>query len=333
MKIKVALCLSALVLSACASSDPEHFRGPGSERARVLVEHHYVPVRQAQSELWGEYKFVPGYARQGVIVTPSRTWTYGQGPGFASAQGHSVSDMASESQRQARIPRLKQAAPKMAAASGDNCLKSLPARSRQDFIKLGRSLSYMPLSESMLKPLSPVEQRRLAEYEKCFGHAQAKANVLAERRKAIQMAWQVEAGEKGGNYLQAQKDDFSDYQMPPPDMEKANQSAAGEQPAAKPDPAQEASADKQDEAASKAEPAQDSETAPDPEDEPETSDKASAYTQALEEDQGAENPENGDVDEGGEADPQAPAEKEESGVDESKVVPPPIPPVEMNGDN
>lgn len=78
--------VAATLIAGCADNPPTHYAGSHGHNANgIVVVREYTPVHHVRPQEWGQYAFVPGYATQGVVVSPSRTWTYGQGDGWAAA--------------------------------------------------------------------------------------------------------------------------------------------------------------------------------------------------------------------------------------------------------
>lgn len=216
---------AAVLLSACAHKNPEHVRGPASESRNILVEHHYVPVRQIDEQLWGEHRFVPGYARQGVIVTPSRTWTYGQGEGFRTPDSVSMDSMTGnqESRRYSSGHDLVasergtgQQATKTIAPRARPCVEP-PYMSRKQELSLGRAFSHMGASQIKNAPFNEAEKKLFKLYSEsnCMSEGQVMERLMSERQRAVAFARNTQASEKGGVWTRDDPDPLPPYELPP----------------------------------------------------------------------------------------------------------------------
>lgn len=198
MKPAFLAALAVTVVAGCASQPHSHsYRGSADETAVVEVQHHYVPMMYTPQAAWGEHRFVPGYARQGVIVTPSRTWTYGQGPGFRATGDIDMRQM---------------------TGAGPRPCEAIKPVSRAERIRLGRVYAGMTYGEVMNQPLNYAESAKIAEYRQSgCDPQQYEMQVRSDRWDGVLAARELQSGEKGGSHAPGSHDDAAlpSYEEPP----------------------------------------------------------------------------------------------------------------------
>lgn len=224
--------LSVVVLVGCANQPPEYSRGTANQVEGVIVKNNYVPMRRVRQQAWGDYKFVPGYARQGVIVTPSRTWTYGQGPGFRGQDGSDIQAMSrgNANWRAERTPsRGSGRQPVTQPGSIMDC-PGVRGLTRNTRIQLGRKWSPLTADERMAKPLHAVEKRmvKTAVSSGCMTQAIATREVKAMRAAYVRLARSIQMNEKGGAISPDQGTDLPDYEAVPPESASTDRQDDGQ---------------------------------------------------------------------------------------------------------
>lgn len=222
--MKRLLPLLGLILVGCAS-EPEYRGSRGAEANGVIIERVYVPVRHVKPQEWGQHLFVPGYARQGVIVGASRTWTYGQGNGWRGihegARLATLEQMTGARTIAPEAPPLGDLGPQAQMGSGASRGPLPDPLSRGARERLGHRFSPYGARERILaQPLLPIEARRLQAYKDSgMNKADALAAVLQERWGAVESLRPLMAGEKGGDWQMGAPDPAPDAtgEAPPPD--------------------------------------------------------------------------------------------------------------------
>lgn len=218
---RLTIALAVVLAAGCAHQTGEVRQGSAEEADGVILVHNnYVQVQQVPEQAWGEFKFVPGHARQGVIVTPSRTWTYGQGPGFENSGGIDMQAMAGNSQPYAGVSSGgggdSRAGVGGRAADIFNC-PGLSEWSHAEKVRIGTKHSHLPRSEVMRKPLGH-EFERLVEQavnSGCLSLADARQRAKDLRWAYVQIAREAQSVEKGGTYIKGQDRPERAYHAPP----------------------------------------------------------------------------------------------------------------------